>query len=300
MNRNIRAFTLIELLVVIAIIAILAAILFPVFAQAKDAAKKTQSLSNVKQLTTASLIYSGDADDLFSPMALEKSTDTSDIQSSWIMMLQPYTKSYRLFYSPNATDQTDPQLPDNNGIFRSNGIVKQYAMLPKWRIYSGQEPGASSLFRTAYAPNGAMMDGIGGYGFEDGAAFLGNNNYCTNTGGADNIKTSSTPQTSIARVAETALYFDARGWDNGFFCYNPTPAPADAMDNNSPNYGVNFDGRYTFQGEKLVNNLVRYRVGTGAVSFADGHAKTLETSKFFSTFVTASGVPAYTYQYSRE
>jgi prepilin-type N-terminal cleavage/methylation domain-containing protein len=43
-------FTLIELLVVIAIIAILAAILFPVFAQAKDAAKKTQSLSNIKQL----------------------------------------------------------------------------------------------------------------------------------------------------------------------------------------------------------------------------------------------------------
>ncbi|MER3496793.1 MAG: hypothetical protein C4320_08540 [Armatimonadota bacterium] len=59
-----RAFTLIELLVVIAIIAILAAILFPVFAQAKAAAKKTADLSNVKQQATASLIYSGDADDV--------------------------------------------------------------------------------------------------------------------------------------------------------------------------------------------------------------------------------------------
>ncbi len=60
-----RAFTLIELLVVIAIIAILAAILFPVFAQAKAAAKKTSSLSNVKQLSLANTMYAGDSDDLF-------------------------------------------------------------------------------------------------------------------------------------------------------------------------------------------------------------------------------------------
>ncbi len=60
-----RGFTLIELLVVIAIIAILSAILFPVFAQAKDAAKKTQSLSNIKNLTLASIMYAGDYDDHF-------------------------------------------------------------------------------------------------------------------------------------------------------------------------------------------------------------------------------------------
>src|SRR5688572_14146530 len=59
-----RAFTLIELLVVIAIIAILAAILFPVFAQAKEAAKKTANLSNVKQMGTSANIYLADNDDL--------------------------------------------------------------------------------------------------------------------------------------------------------------------------------------------------------------------------------------------
>ncbi|MEZ0325979.1 MAG: prepilin-type N-terminal cleavage/methylation domain-containing protein [Fimbriimonas sp.] len=63
-TRN-QAFTLIELLVVIAIIAILAAILFPVFAQAKAAAKKTSDLSNVKQTTLANMLYSGDQDDVF-------------------------------------------------------------------------------------------------------------------------------------------------------------------------------------------------------------------------------------------
>jgi prepilin-type N-terminal cleavage/methylation domain-containing protein len=60
-----RAFTLIELLVVIAIIAILAAILFPVFAQAKESAKKTGNLSNYKQTATAAAVYMADNDDLF-------------------------------------------------------------------------------------------------------------------------------------------------------------------------------------------------------------------------------------------
>lgn len=63
-NKTTRAFTLIELLVVIAIIAILAAILFPVFAQAKGAAKRTQDLSNLKQLGLSFQLYAGDYDDM--------------------------------------------------------------------------------------------------------------------------------------------------------------------------------------------------------------------------------------------
>jgi prepilin-type N-terminal cleavage/methylation domain-containing protein/prepilin-type processing-associated H-X9-DG protein len=59
-----RAFTLIELLVVIAIIAILAAIIFPVFAQARGSARKIACLSNLRQIGTANLMYASDYDDL--------------------------------------------------------------------------------------------------------------------------------------------------------------------------------------------------------------------------------------------
>ena len=95
-----RAFTLIELLVVIAIIAILAAILFPVFAQAKAAAKKTAALSQMKELATSTFIYAGDQDD-FLPMASSRN-GTSDDPKIWTEALQPYVKSEAIFTAPGT------------------------------------------------------------------------------------------------------------------------------------------------------------------------------------------------------
>lgn len=105
MNKN-RAFTLIELLVVIAIIAILAAILFPVFAQAKAAAKRSSELSNIKQLQLGSLIYSNDFDDVFVttsvyyPGAGGWGDQSRANECYWAPKLSPYIKNTDIYRSP--------------------------------------------------------------------------------------------------------------------------------------------------------------------------------------------------------
>jgi len=86
-----KGFTLIELLVVIAIIAILAAILFPVFAQAKEAAKKTSCLSNIKQISLAAQMYEGDYDDII-PLAGYQDF-TTNAPTTWMFLVDPYVKS---------------------------------------------------------------------------------------------------------------------------------------------------------------------------------------------------------------
>jgi prepilin-type N-terminal cleavage/methylation domain-containing protein len=108
--RTKNAFTLIELLVVIAIIAILAAILFPVFAQAKDAAKKSVGLSNVKQIDTGFTLYLSDYDDTYLFSATERNspeygpdeTQAEAAQFSARALSYPYTKSDALWKDPAA------------------------------------------------------------------------------------------------------------------------------------------------------------------------------------------------------
>ncbi|AIE87562.1 prepilin-type N-terminal cleavage/methylation domain-containing protein [Fimbriimonas ginsengisoli] len=99
MKRRSKAFTLIELLVVIAIIAILAAILFPVFAQAKRAAKNSADISNMKQITLGQLIYTGDFDDMFSPVN-GNDADSGTFSRTWIQKTAPYIKNLPIFQSP--------------------------------------------------------------------------------------------------------------------------------------------------------------------------------------------------------
>lgn len=104
------AFTLVELLVVIAIVAILVAILFPVFARAKTAAKKTDDLARVKQIATASVLYSADFDDnivVFPYADVWSSPSYANRQKGpfWTDRLMPYVRSGELFSSPANGDQ---------------------------------------------------------------------------------------------------------------------------------------------------------------------------------------------------
>jgi prepilin-type N-terminal cleavage/methylation domain-containing protein/prepilin-type processing-associated H-X9-DG protein len=95
MKHLAHAFTLIELLVVIAIIAILAAILFPVFAQAKEAAKKTMCLSNEKNIGLAVMMYSNDYDDVYVLVQRTPSVeeDAQGLGLPWQKMVNPYVKN---------------------------------------------------------------------------------------------------------------------------------------------------------------------------------------------------------------
>lgn len=123
-HRIHRAFTLIELLVVIAIIAILAAILFPVFAQAKNSAKQSQNLSNVKQLGAAALMYAIDNDDTFSQLAWVRQGNSwysEEFYSLW----QPYIKNWGIMYSPhrrNNCNQYQNNWDGNNPRCKGYGV----------------------------------------------------------------------------------------------------------------------------------------------------------------------------------
>jgi len=120
------AFTLIELLVVIAIIAILAAILFPVFATAREKARQTACASNLKQLALATIQYCQDFDEnmpcgggVGGPMT----GGGWNIPYSWVAQVYPYVKSTAVFTCPS-----DPNQPWGTGLAGGNYYEQSYAM----------------------------------------------------------------------------------------------------------------------------------------------------------------------------
>lgn len=142
-NRK-SAFTLIELLVVIAIIAILAAILFPVFAQAKVAAKKSASISNSKQIGLAHQLYMGDYDDVFVTSWARGFPGDANF---WV---QPYMKNLQILMEPNKTVTT-------------SGVASVCANDPYYGSYEMQAGGRDN-------PTGETF--VWGYGINKGAFWM--------------------------------------------------------------------------------------------------------------------------------
>ncbi|MHB8997573.1 MAG: prepilin-type N-terminal cleavage/methylation domain-containing protein [Armatimonadota bacterium] len=145
-----KGFTLIELLVVIAIIAILAAILFPVFAKAREKARQSSCLSNVKQIMIGALAYAQDYDERFAAF----DGAGPDPWIYWPHQLQPYIKNWQIYACPSSRyagqpmtyhGTTIPQWPCYTvplGISRLPGVSMGQIVAPasKWFIGDANHP----------------------------------------------------------------------------------------------------------------------------------------------------------------
>jgi prepilin-type N-terminal cleavage/methylation domain-containing protein/prepilin-type processing-associated H-X9-DG protein len=139
MRRTRRiGFTLIELLVVIAIIAILAAILFPVFAQAREKARQASCLSNMRQFATAGMMYTQDYDGMFTPpFKYEGPQSNCKVLYWWDDLLQPYMKNRQLPLCPSWKGTVDCAAPEHLTI---DGKRKPYSYgintIEMWDVYA--------------------------------------------------------------------------------------------------------------------------------------------------------------------
>lgn len=177
-----RAFTLIELLVVIAIIAILAAILFPVFAQAKVAAKKTADLSNIKQIGTGLMIYLADYDDTYPQVCWWNPQTGSYWMWSNRAVTGPYIKNRQILSSPSRSQST---------VAITAGALPNGETSAPSRSYF-----VNSLFRTSATPNGQLMFGPT---WPSGKDVQGPFGFTNNAGSVENISSS---QTAIDQVSD--------------------------------------------------------------------------------------------------
>lgn len=279
------AFTLIELLVVVAIIAILAAILFPVMAQAKIAAKKLTCLSNVKQLGAGTLLYASDFEDslplLFAPADENESGLFDPVRgvASWQNRVMPYVKSWRVMvcadYEPFT--KADPKYKDP---------FLAYGMPPRSEIADcGGKPCAN--WRDAYyLSRGVAWQGLLGSSID---------NAWTQQPFAAQSRTLS----SIERSADMTLITDSTvpDWWLGRFAYSS------AVANNTfayyisqwyPEYGAQTFGPLARHLMKKRNYIsLRTDVGQLVVTFADGHAKALEMYRYLRTAKSAGGTEVY-------
>ena len=188
-----RGFTLIELLVVIAIIAILAAILFPVFARAREKARQTSCLSNMKQLDLGLMMYIQDYDECMVPCRSKVQPGCIPPVYTWRVLVLPYVKNQQIFECPSNTAYGD----ESNGVdvfdVRGNvALTNNYCNNGDrnpgkfWKIASIQEP-AQKIFldetRCGHVDYGSHLDcgnrganaffdhnGGGNFAFADGHA----------------------------------------------------------------------------------------------------------------------------------
>jgi prepilin-type N-terminal cleavage/methylation domain-containing protein len=292
-----RAFTLIELLVVIAIIAILAAILFPVFAQAKAAAKKTAELSNAKQLALGVIMYEADYDDVFPLTFTKTQANVADgltaTTYTWQNAIQPYVKNWGLFVDPlHRLTRADPT--------RYYDVFFNYGMVGRAETAgAGVTQWGDSYYTMAAGTGGAQtyFQGIMG-------TFPGNGWVNPNQG------VGSYNSTAVARPAEMAFVTSASSsdwWmaelgdtgnniktDTMWYCWYFTAG--------YPDYGLQRSGPAPRYGQSIKTEFsnMRLRGGLIAVTGVDGHASMIQINQFWKTGVNGAGQQIYKNVYPSE
>ncbi|MDX2065156.1 MAG: prepilin-type N-terminal cleavage/methylation domain-containing protein [Fimbriimonadaceae bacterium] len=248
-----RGFTLIELLVVIAIIAILAAILFPVFAQAKLSAKRTQALSQMRQLASAVMLYAGDADDFFVPASVRPRNSVGDPEV-WPPKVLPYVNNTAIFIAP-----------DSNGTFAAN-----------WATRRNQSIGYSDA--TGVDENASVFPGAATPGTE---GFISAASFSAADAPAQVALFATTPN-SVGGKERGYVFNPYNGPDDPAGRYEfGLPLIADVNLCTTPYRGQNLTG---LAPGRLKPIYARYGGdgsgnGTTPVIFADGHAKTYSANR---------------------
>jgi prepilin-type N-terminal cleavage/methylation domain-containing protein/prepilin-type processing-associated H-X9-DG protein len=141
-ERQSRGFTLIELLVVIAIISILAAILFPVFAAAREKARETTCASNMKQIGLSIAMYVGDYDELY-PMSVMANASN---QPTWRQMIWTYSHSSAITGCPDNPNNV-PSMYDSS-VMGYPAVPRSYGCNSSGNYWGGGTAGVSSRYHT--------------------------------------------------------------------------------------------------------------------------------------------------------
>jgi prepilin-type N-terminal cleavage/methylation domain-containing protein len=299
---NRRGFTLIELLVVIAVISILAALLFPVFAQAREQARKITCVSNLKQCSTAVQMYIQDYDEQVILAAVSSPHSNGSDAYAWQDLIHPYTKNQGVLFCPINTYQGQT-LPLGGASGRPTlDYATSYGMTPvigAKNAETGQNYTSwitrDKAWINRFVKPGTQYDGVAGWADMAGIA-------------APPIQQAA-PSASLAAVARPAEYvfiYDAAyfdgfhattsnpdntglGWCDGF-----TDANGNLLDYQffGPSPKHNNKGRNTCDLND-PSGTRGYDKGFADICFMDGHVKAMKTSNLLKT--TEDGTHLYYY-----
>lgn len=261
-----RAFTLIELLVVIAIIAILAAILFPVFAQAREKARQTTCLSNCKQIGLGIYQYIQDHDETL-PIG-ENYDAPSAYFSHWYQDIDPYVKNAQVYICPSET-----RVPVISGV-------------PNTNFFPTYQPATTAPYKTPAGPSWNGAYAVDGNWFGYGTSFAL----------ADIKDTAGTFLVAEAAQLNTTIWGTSDNLDPEKWNSYVLKSPDYQLTAPSPRTAATQFARYNTNDSPNTNNVrrpVARHNGGANIIYADGHAKWMKITQFLG--IPEKGIGGWPY-----